>query len=260
MAVHRTELIARYRALVVAPASASALREAVDLACAIAGVEPLLPPWIDDKVGAIHAEEARDERLVRELNEDVAEFMRERFDAAAHRRRRKRQELAVTRRVLQASSCLLLPDYCRSRDHRPPGGWSLLVDTCLVVFHQLYFGVLEALPPALSTLRDHAVSCAVDLSRHLPLADQARVRAMVHELHGDAELAGSFLREEVERTQSESHEFLTVLQSAWSQLIERGRTNDALMLLQAHARRVVDRDVAEFEQLVLETMRIHRAA
>jgi hypothetical protein len=109
-------------------------------------------------------------------------------------------------------------------------------------------------------LRELLEAHAMSLADRLPGPDRARVCALVLEAGGQDTMADSFRDDALKLTSPDSHEYMTLLQSAWSALIERKRFQQAVLLLDREAPRVPEEHIEEFEELVLETTRSRRAA
>jgi len=251
-------LVARYRELVQAEPSEDALRGAVKLAQDVASVNFKMAD-VNAELVRLDEEDDLASRLESRLSEDVLEFARSRLEADAVDRSTKRKGLARKKLLREAAFAMLIPSFDPVRKEVSERHFVLLLDTCLVIFHQVFFGYLSdgRMDPDDRTL---SLQAAVALSEALPPPDRARLRALVSEASGDPLLADMFYREALASTDPKSHEFMSVLQSAWASLTEQRRFADALLLLDSYARRVQPADVGEFEELVLETIRTRRAA
>jgi hypothetical protein len=134
---------------------------------------------------------------------------------------------------------------------------SFLIDLALVVFHHAYFAFADEL---LGVERRRLLVRFREFTRYLPrVADRLRIKGLLFEWDDDADTAGWYLREAVLHTSPTAHEFITVLQSAWSFLVERGRYVQAFILLGENVTRVAARDRAEFDSLLLTTAGLARS-
>ena len=132
---------------------------------------------------------------------------------------------------------------------------SLLLDSCVVLAHHAYFALLPRLDDA-----------ALDQEKRLFLtalhhfanslnaaADRFSLLALYFDAMGQSASAMEARRAALAATPSEAHEFMTILQDAWSFLIERGIARDALELLLDTYPRVPRRDLEELNHLIRET-------
>lgn len=85
------------------------------------------------------------------------------------------------------------------------------------------------------------------------LDDMAHQRYLLHvfyDLIGQRPMAERFLRESVETTPAEAHDYLTKAQAYWSMLVEDGRLPEARTFALHTYRRGLDRDLEEIGSLV----------
>ena len=256
----RKALVARYRAVLREGPSDDALRESISLAQDVAGLRFDLA-HIESEIRTLDHEEALERRLQSELSEDVLEFARSRYAEIAASRTQRRAALERRRLLEETSATMILPSYVRAHGiDLADADASLLVDAELVVFHQAYFGYIVEPSRAQEPERKRLVEASIHLSEHVPPADRARMRAMIFDAQGEHRIADSFYREALALTTPQSHEFMTVLQSAWSSLVEQQRFADALLLLQSQVARIPASAIGEFEEILLMTTRLQRAA
>lgn len=255
-----SELVRRYRRLVQAEPSDAALRSCMTLAQDVLGVR-IGDRRIDGELKMLDEDEDLAARTSRHLSADILDFMHTHEATRATARKSRRIGLERRRLVTEAAYTLGLPGYVEARQiPLARDTAALLLDTSLLVFHQIYFGPWLALGDGERQLRALLREHSLALAERLPPADRARLRALVLEAAGQHEMADGFRDEAVELTDSHSHEYMTVLQAAWSGLIERKRFAQAMLLLDREAPRVPEEHVEEFEELVLETTRSRRAA
>ncbi len=261
MKTSRSQLVSRYKRLLVAEVSEDALREAVALSMAIIGGHGFPVPDVDRQLAEIERDEGLDAHERRHLAEDILEFMRNEREAQKVTRQARRVALARRRLLTEAAYCMSLPAWLETRAQHPAAtNRALLLDTAALVFHQAYFGAWLDLGRGDEDLRRLLADHAMVLATRLPAADRARMCALVLEAAGQDVMADTFRDEALRLTSPDSHEYMTLLQSAWSALIERRRFPQAVLLLDREAPRVPEEHVDEFEELVLETTRSRRAA
>ena len=111
--------------------------------------------------------------------------------------------------------------------------YSLLIDSCLLLAHHAYFTLLAKLDHPryaeeraflLSTFHQFADSFSEP-------ADRFTLLALYFDAVDKPQQASESRRAALAATPADAHDFLTVLQSLWTSLVERGMHNDALELL-----------------------------
>ena len=138
--------------------------------------------------------------------------------------------------------------------------YSLLLDAELLLFHQVYFGLVSGKASLPALIRGKLLSAFLGLAEHIPSQAQFfRIWALTCEVLDDDDLADQFYREAIKATPAEEHEFMSVLQSGWSYLIERARFQSALQLLKDQEKRIRDADRQEFYELVRTTSDLEHA-
>jgi hypothetical protein len=256
-------LVDEYRSLVESPASEEHLERALDLAEEVFGYR-LRAASLDQKLTELEEEERLEGQLYSRLSDDLRDFSRDSLQDSQLKRRRKKELILLQSRVHRTAVALSIPRFLDETPRQIPGGdYSLLVDVLLVVFHQAYFWLLPTLPASMSDelgllLRSFWLFADSVPSR----AERCRLRAMVFEATGQSEKAVSMHLEAVRLTSPEADEFLTVLQSAWSALVDLGRFSAAASLLFEFADKVPSRDVEEMRELLEMTLdaKLKRAA
>jgi hypothetical protein len=120
---------------------------------------------------------------------------------------------------------------------------------------------LPAIPAILQKERRLLFKAFLEFSADLADdSDRERVRALVYEALGEPILAADHYRRAVLATSPDRHEFMSLLQMAWSQAVEQDHFREALTILLESAPRVRAEDYAELKELVLETIEMRRAA
>jgi hypothetical protein len=134
---------------------------------------------------------------------------------------------------------------------------SLLIDSCLLLAHHAYFALLPKLDDQryaadrmflLSAFHDFADSSSEP-------ADRFAMLALYFDAVDKPQQASESRRAALAATAADAHDFLTVLQSFWTSLVERGMLNDALELLLQTYPRVARRDLDEVGELIRQTFR-----
>jgi hypothetical protein len=136
---------------------------------------------------------------------------------------------------------------------------SLFFDACLVLVHHAYFALLPALnvdAPEKKLLLFAVKEFANFMSRE---SDRLDLLGLYYEAIEDDEQAANCHKKVLRLTNSEAHEFMTVLQTFWSFLVEHQRFSEALKMLLETYPRVLRRDLEEFNELILMTFELQAA-
>lgn len=165
-----------------------------------------------------------------------------------------------TRRVLKVFWTLVFFPQLMEHDWFPlKSKYSLFLDTCLVLFHQAYFALLPELNAGkpdkkllLSAFKEFANQVQSD-------ADRYDLLGLYYEAIGDYTAAAGCHKNVLRLTHSEAHEFITVLQTFWSFLVEQQKFREALDVLLETYPRVLRRDLEEFNELILTTFELQTA-
>lgn len=245
--------ISKYRKLLVAEESLSTLDETLSL------VQSLLGGNIEPQ-GSELAIVLRGKESVPGLNGWLGEVARELDLTGLARGAKARKGSARNRqreaRVLHCAVHLSLVPMVVARIEPSPSEarMSLLLDACLLLFHQTYFALLPELRDGWETER-HSLLISFELfaERQSRAADRFNVLALTYDALGNATKAAECYRELVAATSSDSHDFMTCLQSAWSYLVEHDRTSEAFEFLIDTMPRVTLADQEEFRTLLKQT-------
>lgn len=169
----------------------------------------------------------------------------------------KEQEITLSTALLLS----LAPTVATSmKPPLPEARFSLLLDACLVLFYQAYFGFLPRIFDGWDVERKTLLTSFQLLAEKLPrAADRFHVLALTYDALGDALRADEYFREVVAATPSDAHDFMTCLQSAWSYLMELERFNEAFEFLVETMPRVTLADQDEFRELLRQTFSLAHA-
>jgi len=255
------ELIDRYRQLVVAEESVETLDHALELVEDVMGIRL---QWTEGRLEALGiAEKGPPDELSTYMAGELEGLDFPELAQVGGRRRRTRlrrkKQAVVVRAAVTLAAVPALAD-----DMRPPLAerrHSLLVDACLVVFHQAYFVLL----PELGTRewedeRRLLTESFPRLAQHLPqVSDRYTVLALYHDASGEWERAARFYREALLATHSDDHEFMTTLQTCWSFLIEHQMFQQAFDLLLENYPRIARQDLDEVRELMALTFGFQRS-
>ena len=183
---------------------------------------------------------------------DLPEFVR-----SVGRRRRRPERVRTQERVLRATAALgVLPDLMESQeDSLSEESFSLFLDSCLLLFHNVYFALLPRLPGRTwANERSSLLQASRKFALHIQEpADRFRVMALTLQEAGNADEAALFYRRAVDATHTDSHEFMSVLQLCWTHLVECAQYRQALELLVDAYQRVPRKDLEEMKDLILTT-------
>ncbi|HAI70071.1 MAG TPA: hypothetical protein DCM38_11640 [Gammaproteobacteria bacterium] len=134
--------------------------------------------------------------------------------------------------------------------------YSLFLDTCLVLFHQAYFALLPELKtdtPEKKVLLLAFKAFANQVPRE---TDRYDLLGLYYEAVEDYGQVADCHQKVLRLTHSDAHEFMTVLQTLWSFLVEQERFREALCVLLETYPRVLRRDLEEFNELILMTFEL----
>jgi hypothetical protein len=137
---------------------------------------------------------------------------------------------------------------------------SLLLDLCLVIFHQMYYALLPILEErGEKALREMMLDILTGFAQQWnEPADRAHLLALCYEFAGDVERAATSHADAVRATPSDAHNFMTLLQTHWQFLIDHERIAEALdVLLEAYPR-VCRKDLEEMRELVRTTFALQQ--
>lgn len=135
--------------------------------------------------------------------------------------------------------------------------YSLLLDTCLLLAHQAYFALLPKLDvPSFKNERAFLLSAFHQFADSLnEAADRRALLALYFDAIGEPQKASESQRAALAATPSDAHDFMTMLQSCWSSLVENGMLDEALDLLLESYPRVSRRDLDEVGELIRATFK-----
>lgn len=261
----QTDLVTRYRSLLLREASVPALKESLALlgeACRI-GFETNASRELRE----LDLEEQGSARYESRLSEHLRNYMESGLEADALKRRRKRQ-FAHFRDLIERTELALahVPPFLVSREPTlPTATVSLGLDACFLIFHHAYFGLFHELPPSWEAERHVPARSFLLFSTHPELPrDRERHRALAYEALGDKAMAIHHWRLSVDRCPPDEHEFMTLVQSCWMALIDHDAPRGALNFLLEVSPRTRSAHRTELWQLVQETFeqftRAHPAA
>lgn len=173
---------------------------------------------------------------------------------------RSKQSLALQKMVEQASILLAVaPRLATSREPPlPDDRYSLLMDACLVLFHHVHFALLPELPaPDWEPQRSALLWAIQQFAAAVPnFTDRANVLALYYDATDQAGRALAMRRDALRATPADDHEFLTDLQSCWTDLIDQQQWMDALGLLLDAYPRVTRNDLEEMHELIAQTFKL----
>jgi tetratricopeptide (TPR) repeat protein len=165
-----------------------------------------------------------------------------------------------TQRVLKVFWTLVFFPQLIEHDWFPlKSKYSLLLDTGLILFHQAYFALLPALN-ANKPEKKLLLSAFQEFAHQVPSdADRYDLLGLYYEAIEDEVAATECHKNVLRLTHSEAHEFMTVVQTFWSFLVEQQKFREALDVLLETYPRVLRRDLEEFNELILMTFELQTA-
>lgn len=254
------KLIATYRALLVKTESLAGVDQAVDL------VQRVFGSRIVQKNGKFElhrigrhpppADLSKPTCLPEKIDSSWIEKLarvRENPRRTDGRLRQRVLDTSVALTVVPALAAAVQAEFSAERH-------SLLLDSCMVLFHQAYFALLPELSGADS--RDERNLLLEAFRRFVdfipPTGDQSSLLALFHDAVGDYARAAECYLQALRTTPADADEFMTLLQTGWSFLIEHERYSDALDLLLENYPRVSRRDLDEMHELIARTFELQR--
>jgi hypothetical protein len=252
------EWIAEYQRLLQKPASIGTLDGVLILFQQILGARIVVPPYsdkIEDLLKQLDDDQAASEEIHKKLPDYVQSFVQTDFELSQQRRLVQRKKLIFQHRLLLAGAAMrILEDVVLRQEVEQGARLSLLIDTCLVIFHNAYFALLPELPQSWAGERTFLIESFKRLAKCLSeVTDAFQVLALSAEASGRPDVAAEFYRKLVFATHSDSHEFMTVLQQCWANMVETGQVREAVLLLMDVYPRVNRSDLDEIKEMVLTT-------
>jgi hypothetical protein len=252
-------LIDDYRRLVVAEPSVSHLRESLALFERVAQVT--IGARGDCPVLSVAGDSTMlTSSTAAKFDEYLAEFLGHAGNNGVFPKRRKAELVQSQDLAYRAIVALILPGFLeRVSDAMDGARFSLLLDVGMCVFHQAYFELVPEMDPQMREERSRILDAFLQFSRTLASdADRYVLIALVADARACTEEAGVFYEHAVEAADPSSHDFLSILQSAWGHHVEHGRFADAMLLLMQNAGRIPKKSYDEFQEMVTMTVREKR--
>jgi tetratricopeptide (TPR) repeat protein len=205
----------------------------------------------------LEAEQRNFDQFFAKLSEAAQQFHTHEVVEAAARRRRTKTRIQQQARVVQGAFALhTFPELVEQLPTPfTSDRVSFVLDACVLLFHQAYFALLPALSePGWKVERLLLLEAFRDFAHHCPRpSDAFGVLALYYDALGKSDLAARHYVDAVAATHSDSHEFMSVLQTAWTFCIERHRYREALDVLLGVNNRVSRSDISELHQMVTLT-------
>jgi hypothetical protein len=141
------------------------------------------------------------------------------------------------------------------------GRGSFVLDACMLLFHQAYFALMPMLNvPCWTAERLLLLGAFRRLAHHSSHCSEALgVLALYYDALDKEDIAVLYYQDAISVTNSDSHEFMSVLQAAWTFCIERHRYREALEVLLSVNTRVVRSDIIELREMSLLTFDLMRS-
>jgi hypothetical protein len=250
--------IAEYRQLVTAEASEETLQAALALIESLLDVRLPVPEELQVEGAELDDEELEESRLQVRLKDEVLRFIEPRLTVAREKRTRRRQRLKAAALAYRTGYALAVPGMLRrARVRLPRSVHSLLLDTCLVVFHQVCFLLLARGDAAQNAWL--VARCQDFLTHVTRRSDEYRLRAVLADSLGHARDAEAYYQAALDATPAHEHEFITLLQATWQHYIDSGRFGRASVLLVDAIPRLSEADFLEAQEMMRITMDLSRA-
>ena len=202
------------------------------------------------------------DRFFARLSEAVQQFQTREVAEAAERRRRTKARIQQQARAVKGAFALtIFPDLVEQLPTPFTSAHvSFVLDACVLLFHQAYFALLPTLSASTWKIERLLLLDAFRrFARHCPRpSDTFGVLALYYDAIGEEDVAARHYAEAVAATHSDSHEFMSVLQTAWSFCLERHRYREALDVLLNVNSRVARSDIFELHEMVTLTFDLMR--
>jgi tetratricopeptide (TPR) repeat protein len=197
------------------------------------------------------------------LNEAAQQFQIRKVAEAAEGRRRTKARIQQQARVVKGAFALsTFPDLIEQLPTPfTSDRVSFVLDACVLLFHQAYFALLPALNASgWNAERLLLLEAFRGFAHHCPRpSDAFGVLALYYDALGESDVAARHYADAVAATHSDSHEFMSVLQTAWTFCIERHRYREALDVLLGVNSRVSRSDMSELHEMVTLTFDLMRS-
>lgn len=197
------------------------------------------------------------------LSEAVQQFQTREVAEAAERRRRTKARIQQQARVMKGAVALsTFPDLVEQLPTPfTSDRVSFVLDACVLLFHQAYFALLPTLSaPDWKAERILLLEAFRRFGHHCPRpSDAFGVLALYYDALGKSDIAARHYADAVAATHSDSHEFMSVLQTAWTFCIERHRYREALDVLLGVNSRISRSDISELHEMVTLTFDLMRS-
>lgn len=254
-------LVKRYQELLVAEESLDSVDRALALVEEGLGVRVVVGET-ERALEAVDRQRREHEDSWRRLDEAIQEFDREEFEKAMARRLRSKERVWQRHRALRVAVTLAaFPEYLDRQADRASGAqYSFVMDSLIVLFHHAYFALLPTLDAAeWAVERGTLLHSMRRFADHVPgEGDRFRILALWSEALGQPQEAARYYAALVHATRSDAHEFMTVLQSCWTHLLEHEECDGALKLLLETYPRVPRAHLEEASKLILQTFEHQR--
>ena len=175
---------------------------------------------------------------------------------------KSKAQVAARDAVATAIALASVADVAQSTSvSRSEQSYSLLMDALVVLVHHAYFYLVPQLKGPQRRYKELLLASMGTFAERLPLADGFRIRALVAQAENHHDNAGELFKAAMAATHSDADEFMSVLQTCWTHLIDRKQFVPALELLLDTYPRVAREDLDEMKQLMLMTMQLsnHKA-
>lgn len=216
---------------------------------------------IEQRIAALAGEDERDDRIRRALPEHIAEFELPKFESDRLRRWRNREKLEFQYLVARVANALLHAPAIAEQPDVSSSRYSLILDSCLLLFHHSYFAILPVLRGQWQRERDFLLRSAGVFSKYLNAPrDFFRVRGLLELAAGNISDGVAALRASVESIGSHEEDYITSVQALWTELIELREYRSALVFLVDCLPRTTWLDLDELRGMMLATVDLTTAS
>jgi hypothetical protein len=211
----------------------------------------------------LHLEHEQDfDQFFARLGDAVQQFQTHEIAEAVEGRRCIEAHIEQQARVVKAAFAMsMFPGLIEQHARLfTSGRGSLVLDACMLLFHQAYFALMPTLnAPRWKAERLLLLEAFRRLAHHTShCSDALGVLALYYDALDKEDIAVLYYLDAISATNSDSHEFMSVLQAAWTFCIERHRYREALEVLLGVNSRVVRSDVLELHEMGMLTFDLLR--
>lgn len=244
------DIISEYQSLLMSEASIEVLKKTILL------IEKLVSSFVE--IDSIIDEIEKEQEFHTKINSPFKDYLQKlgqhKFREYYEQRLMKKEKLKMNEIIYKTIVMFYkFPDFIQECKNT-----SLLADTYLVLFHNAYFALLPKLTKGWENEKEILLRSFKDFSELFDKiferpSDKYRILALCADAKNEPTRALKYYKLSLETTNVEEHEFMTVLQTYWNELIENNWFKEALELLVKQYPRTLRENIDEMNELILLT-------